>query len=241
MEYSRRHADVYEAVMRSRGKDWEGEARLVAELVRDRHPQARSLLDVACGSGVHLESFRALFDEVAGLELSEPMRVRARRRVPGTPVHVGDLRCFRLDRSFDAICCLCFAIAYTATPDELALALGCMARHLVPGGVLVVEPWWFPERFLDGHVAGHVAEDGARVISRVTHSAREGAATRMTVRYTVADAGGITDFTETELVTLFTQEEYEAAFERAGCAVEHLPGGPNGRGLFVGMRRPEPG
>lgn len=237
MEYSRQHAEVYDLIMGGRGKDWAAEAADVAALIRTRHGTAATLLDVACGTGAHLAAFAGLFDDVAGVELSGPMREIAARRVPAVPVHPGDMRDFDLGRTFDAVCCLFCSVGYMPTPPDLEAAIATMARHLAPGGVLVVEPWWFPERYLDGYVAGDIARDGHRVVSRVTHTTRQGRTTRMEVCYVVADGAGMRQFTEYEVDTLFTREEYEAAFARAGCAVEYLEGGPTGRGLFVGVRR----
>jgi dTDP-3-amino-3,4,6-trideoxy-alpha-D-glucopyranose N,N-dimethyltransferase len=236
MEYSRQHAEIYDFVFRSRGKDWSAEADHVTELVRSRFPEAGSLLDVACGTGAHLETFDKHFDHTAGLEISAPMREIAELRVPWIEVHAGDMRDFDLGRSFDAVCCLFCAIGYMRTTEELDAAIGCMARHLVRGGVMVVEPWWFPERSIDGYIAGDLAQEEGRVVARVTHSTRQGRATRMEVRYVVADANGIRQFTELEIVSLFTRDEYEAAFAGAGCRVEYLEGGLTGRGLFVGTR-----
>ena len=45
---------------------------------------------------------------------------------------------------------------------------------------------------------------------------------------------GLRHFTEDLLITLFTREQYEEAFRRAGGKVEYLDSGPAGRGLFVG-------
>ncbi|QFG22942.1 class I SAM-dependent methyltransferase [Actinomadura sp. WMMB 499] len=240
MGYGRRHAEIYDAVFTGRGKDWEGDARQVAGLVRERRRGARSLLDVACGTGAHLERFGALFDDVAGVELAEAMREIAVRRLPGVPVHAGDMRDFDLGRTFDAVACLSSSIGYLATVGDLHAAIGRMAGHLNPGGVLVIEPWWFPERFIDGYVGGHLIRDRDRdrVISRVTHSTRRERAVHIDVRFVVAEPGrGIVAFGEEEIVTLFARDEYEGAFRSAGCTVELLPGGPFGRGLFVGTRR----
>ncbi|MEV5826896.1 class I SAM-dependent methyltransferase [Spirillospora sp. NPDC052242] len=238
MGYGRRHAEIYDAVFTGRGKDWEGDARQVAGLVRERRPDARSLLDVACGTGAHLERFAALFDDVAGLEVAEAMREIAVRRLPGVPVHAGDMRDFDLGRTFDAVACLSSSIGYLPEVGDLYAAVARMAGHLNPGGVLVIEPWWFPERFVEGYVGGHLVQDGDRIISRVSHSTRKERAVHIDVRFVVADPRtGIDVFTETEVVTLFERAEYEGALRSAGCTVELLPGGPFGRGLLVGARR----
>ena len=47
-----RSAELYDLVYGS--KDYAGEARRVDELIRERRSEARSLLDVACGTGKHL-------------------------------------------------------------------------------------------------------------------------------------------------------------------------------------------
>lgn len=235
--YSADLADVYERIYQSRGKDWGAEAVLVDEVVRRHRPAARTLLDVACGTGAHLEALSRRFAHVEGLELAEPMRERARLRLPGVHIRAGDMRDFDLHTTFDAITCMFCSIAYVDTVEEMRAAIGCMARHLAPGGVLVVEPWWFPEQFIEGYVAGDLARGEDLTIARISHSTLDGRATRMEVRFLVADESGIREFVEIDRLTLFTREEYESAFRDAGCSIEFLPGPPTGRGMFVGIRQ----
>ncbi|WP_093798914.1 trans-aconitate 2-methyltransferase [Streptomyces sp. Wb2n-11] len=229
-------AEVYELVYRSRGKDWAEEAAETSRLIRERLPAADSLLDVACGTGAHLETFDGFFGHTEGLELSAAMLERATGRLPGVPLHQGDMRAFDLGRSFDAVVCLFTAIGYLRSLADMRAAVATMARHLRPGGVLVVEPWWFPERFLDGYVAGDLASDEHRTVARISHSTREGRTTRMEVRFVIGEAGGIREFTEVDILTLFTREEYLAAFADAGCPAEYLRPEWTARGLFVARR-----
>src|SRR6266852_3656862 len=134
------HAEVYELTHRNRGKDWPAEARDLAARICSRRPGASSLLDVGCGTGAHLETFRSCFEHVEGLELAPAMRDRAQRRLPGIEIHHGDMRGFELGRTFDAVTCLCSAAGYVDTAEELRAAIRCMADHVLPGGVLAVEP-----------------------------------------------------------------------------------------------------
>ncbi|WUH98291.1 class I SAM-dependent methyltransferase [Spirillospora sp. NBC_00431] len=230
-------AEVYEIVYRSRGKDWGAEAGYVAELIRERRPDADSLLDVACGTGAHLETFDQLFEHTEGLDAAEPMLRLAGRRLPNVTLHKADMREIRLSRSFDAVTCMFCAIGYLPTPEDMHSAIRSMARHLLPGGVLVVEPWWFPGKHIEGYVAGDLARENGKTVARISHSRLEGRATRMEVRFLVGEASGIKEFTEIDKITLFTHKEYVSAFESAGCSVEYLAGEPTGRGLFIGVRQ----
>lgn len=229
-------ADVYEDVYRGRGKDYGTEAGRVIDQVRAHNPGARSLLDVACGTGSHLKYFAKAFSHVEGLDLSADMLGIARSNLPGVPLHQGDMREFRLDREFDVITCLFSSISYLTTAGELKQALRGFAGHVPMGGVIALEPWWFPETFTPGHVGGDVVTVPGRKIARMSHSSLAGRASRVEVRYVVASAEtGIRDFTEVHLLTLFDRAEYEAAFTEAGCSVRYIAnhGGP---GLFIGVR-----
>lgn len=235
--YGAEVAEIFDLVHQARGKDFAAEAADVARRVRARTPDASSLLDVACGAGSHLRAFAELFDHVEGVELAEPMLTVAARRLPTITLHRGDMRDFDLGRTFDAISCMTGSIGYMRTTAELKTALSRFADHLVPGGVVAVDPWWFLESFADGYVSGDVVTVAGRTIARVSHSALEGNASRMHVHYVVADPrSGARHFVETHLITLFTREQYEIAFAAAGFAVDYVEGVQAGRGLFVGVR-----
>lgn len=235
--YGQQLADVYEAIYRSRGKDWSEEADYVSSLIRSRRETASSLLDVACGTGAHLQAFGERFADVSGLEVAPAMRNLAVRRLPDTTVYDGDMRDFALGRVFDAVTCMFCSIAYLSTVAEMRSAIAAMVHHVPLGGVVVVEPWWFPEHFIDGYVAGDLSQEEGRTITRVSYSTCRGNTTVMQVHFTVADASGIQEFTEVDLLTLFAREDYVRAFEAAGCRVEFLEGAPTGRGVFIGVRQ----
>ncbi|MEV6812112.1 class I SAM-dependent methyltransferase [Micromonospora sp. NPDC051296] len=230
------HAEVYEAAYRGRGKSWQAEAADVADRILAVRPGATRLLDVGCGTGAHLETFAGRFAHVEGVELAPPMLELARRRLPEVPLHAGDMRDFRLGVTFDAVTCLFTAINFLGTLAEMRAAVAAMAAHLTPGGVLVLEPWWFPEQFIDGYVGGDLVREPDRTVARVSRSTRQGRVTRMEERWLVGDASGIREFSQVGLLTMFTREEYLEAFAAAGCEGSYEAGWLTGRGLFVATR-----
>jgi SAM-dependent methyltransferase len=103
------------------------------------------LLELACGTGrIVLPLARAGY-EVTGLDVSLAMleRARAKVEVEGLLTKVrlvqGDMRNFSLDGRYNlAYVPLNSFMHLTTVGDQLA-ALHCIRRHLVPGGLLVID------------------------------------------------------------------------------------------------------
>jgi SAM-dependent methyltransferase len=217
------------------GKDYAAEAQRITELIRRRRPGARTLLDVACGTGRHLEQLRRDF-ACEGLDLDDGLLAVARRRLPGMRLTRADMADFDLGRRFDAVTCLFSSVGYLATVERLRAAVSAMARHLEPGGVLVVEPWILPEAWIEGGTTTvEVVEDGNRKLVRVIASSREGAMSVLRVHYAVAADGDVVSADERHELRLFTHDEYAAAFFAAGLDTSWDPEGLIGRGLLIGV------
>jgi ubiquinone/menaquinone biosynthesis C-methylase UbiE len=211
-------------------KDYADESAWVRSAIHARVPGARSLLDVACGTGKHLEHLRDEFD-CQGLDLN-PVFVELAQQRTGVKVHGASMDSFDIDERFDAVVCLFSSIGYTG---DLPGAVRSMARHLNPGGVLIVEPWLRPDQWVAGQV--HVLDqeaDGVRLV-RMTTSSVEGSQSILEMHYLVASASGIEHLVETHRMTLFTLAEYESAFLAADLAFEFEQDGPFGRGALIGL------
>lgn len=231
-------AGVYDLVYRSRGKDYAGESAHLADEILKRRPDASSLLDVASGTGSHLEFLKQRFARVEGLERSEDMLKVARGKMPDVTMHQGDMRDFDVKRRFDAALCLFCSVAYLRNTEELCATLTAIVGTLTEGGVVAIEPWKFPEDFTPGYLSAHLATDDGRAVARISHSLREGRHVTMDVHYLEGKAEeGIDHFTDVHRLTLFSRQEYEDAFAQAGCTVEYQPPGPLDHGLLIGTRR----
>jgi SAM-dependent methyltransferase len=226
-----RSARLYDAIYGSI-RDYPREAAELDRLIQERRPGARTLLDVACGTGAHLEHLAGRYD-VAGLDLDAEMLAVARERLPQASFHQGDMADFDLGRSFDAVVCMFSSIGYVRTEERLRSALAAMARHLQPGGVLVVEPWLSPDVWQDRHVGGVFVDEPKLKIARMNAARRDGDVSVVDFHYLVATPAGVEHFTELHELGLFTVEQHLAAFRAAGLEAEHDPEGPMGRGLYV--------
>jgi SAM-dependent methyltransferase len=168
------------------------------------------------------------------VDLDPAMLEVAAGRVPGIPLHRADMESFDLGSRFDAVICMFSSIGYAASPARLRAAVAAMAAHLEPGGVLVVEPWLWPELIRPPLVRVQVAEAPDMVIARTSRTRIEPGVSHMEFTYLVTTADGSETFTELHVMGLFEPGEYVAALEAAGLSAEFVEPGPLGRGLAVG-------
>ena len=215
-------------------KDYGWEVDYLLGIIQTRVPHAETLLDVACGTGEHLRYFTD-FDRT-GLDLDPELLRVAATKLPDVRLVHSDMSDFHLGSQFDVVLCLFSAIGYVVTVPKLNAAISCMARHLNPGGVLCVEPWFTPEQWLESKVSMRTAEKGDLKVCRIFEGGQHGKTSTNTLHYLVADRGKVEYFTESHNLGLFTQDEMRYAFEVAGLTVEFDPVGVENRGLYVGTK-----
>ena len=233
----RRSARIYDAIYGD--LDQRGHVDRINQMIQERKPGAKTLLDVACGTGLHLSHFRKLYD-VEGLDLVPDMLEIARERLPGVEFHEADMADFDLQRKFDAVTCLFSSIGYARTKEKLDQSVANMARHLEPGGVLVVEPWIDPENWIVGHLAADFVDQPELKIARMVESRliEEGAVSVLDMHHLVSTREGVEYYVETHELGMFTKDQYRAAFVKAGLEAEQDPIGLLGRGLWIASRGP---
>ena len=138
-------AAIYDAVYSF--KDYADESERLRVLIEESAPGAATLLDVACGTGKHLEQLQAWY-EVSGVDLDPELLAIARARLGDVELLTSDMTDFALGRRFDVVTCLFSSIGYVETVERLGSAIAAMAAHLKPEGVLIVEPWLSPEEWM---------------------------------------------------------------------------------------------
>jgi SAM-dependent methyltransferase len=216
-----------------RHKDYVGATRRLLDLIRANNPDAHSLLDVACGSGSHLEVLRREFD-TEGLDQSLEMLELARTKNPDVALHHGDLVQFQLGRTYDVVICLFGSIGYAGTPERLDQAIACMAAHLAPGGLLIIEPWLSPQSYRVGDIkADFLDEKELKAVRMYRHELSDGKSV-FNIEYLVGDYAGVHRFTERHALGLFTETQYLESFRRAGITAARADDDLFGYGLYYG-------
>lgn len=229
-------AAIYDAIYRSMGKDYAAEsARLQAFIAHYKRSAGNDLLDAACGTGSHIPYLRAAY-RVEGLDYSDEMLAIARQKNPGITFHHASMVDFRLDRQYDVITCLFSAIGYVETLDNLSQTIQTFARHLKPGGIALVEPWFSPEAFGTDKVHALFVDEPDLKIARMNVNRVEGRLSFLDFQYMVGTPAGIEHYSETGTLGLFTHEEYMRAFGDAGLQVTYDETGLDGRGLYIGCK-----
>ena len=127
-------AQFYDAVM----GEPTATVTLLKTLIQEWHPQAKTVLELACGTGAVLKHLHPPY-EVVGLDLSEGMLEVARRSVPAAPFYQGDMSAFNLPMSFDLILCLFDSINHLTTFARWQSLFQHVDQHLNPQGLFIFD------------------------------------------------------------------------------------------------------
>ena len=231
--YSSPVAEIYD-LLHAPFKDYPGEATKVAATIHRVHPQARTLLDVACGTGEHARLLLENHEfEVDALDINPSFTKIARRKIRSGTVFDADMTSFDLPSRYDVILCLFSSIGYARTLDNLTRTLARFRAHLVPSGLVLVEPWFAPDAFEPGRVFIKTAEAHGVTVCRMSTSEVDGRVSRLHFEYLIGRKGEIERSSDVHELGLFTTEEMIECFRQAGLHAAHEPKGPTGRGLIV--------
>ena len=116
----------------------------------------RDYLDLACGTGQHLQQMAGLGFVPTGLDNSAPMLAQAHSRCPQAQLLLCDLAAFDQVAAFDLISCFLYSIHYSYPLSKFAETLKRAYRALKPGGVFVFNT-----------VDANGARSGHNVVTRV--------------------------------------------------------------------------
>jgi SAM-dependent methyltransferase len=228
--------ELYDAIYHF--KNYAGECDRLRSLINGNVAGARTILDVACGTGEHAKFLKRHY-AVDGIDINDDYLRIARLKNPSGNYSPADMTDFDLGRSYDVVTCLFSAIGIVRTFERLDRAIACMARHVRPGGALIIEPWFSPEQWRPGRPLILAGEVGADHVYRISTSIKEGQQSVLLYSYLRCAPHSIEHYYERIELGLFTRDEMTWAFEFAGMQVRYDPEGLMGRGLYIGKHASE--
>jgi len=135
-----------------RDKDYSKEAQFVHQIIQTHAPNARDLLELGCGTGIHAVELAKQGYHIQGVDFSDQMLQRACDRLSQIPPDLasrlkfsrGDIRHLRLNQSFDVVISLFHVISYQTTNEDLLATFATVKEHLKPGGIFIFDIWYGP-------------------------------------------------------------------------------------------------
>ena len=228
------YADSYDSLYAD--KDYGAECDLVEEIFRRADRPVRSLLDLGCGTGRHSVELARRGYEVVGVDLSDAMLERARRRAvdlaPGIATFLrGDIATIELARRFDAVLSMFAVVGYQISDTAVRSTLANVRRHLEPGGVFVFDVWYGPAVVAVGpsERVKHVETEGGQIERRAVGTLEpEGHVCLVKYQLTSRRPGDpeATVF-ETHRMRYFFEEELDRFLDEAGLTLRSVAAFPD--------------
>lgn len=218
-------------------KDYKKESEEISKLIlKYKRNEARSLLDVGCGTGLHIKYLKAKY-ACTGLDLNEEMLKIARRNVKGVRFLQGNMLSLNIKQKFDVITCLFSAIGYAKTAEQLRKTLSGFYKHLNLGGICIIDAWFDKAHWRVGSVHLHSYNGNDIKIARVGYSAIKGDLSILDEHYLIAEKDkGVMYIPDKSELRLTEREEFLRLMKDAGFKPILLKEAIMGRDRYIGIK-----
>lgn len=115
-------------------KSYENEVRFLENLIGNR----KTILDVGCGTGIHMNLLEERGYYVDGLDLNIAMLDVARNRVKGN-LYEGNLLDYNINKTYDAIISMFAVFNHLKDYNELERGILHWYNHLNKKGILIID------------------------------------------------------------------------------------------------------
>lgn len=115
----------------------------IIKIFNNYHYYPKSILDIACGTGIPSLIFAKKGYQVVGVDRSLEMLEVFRKKIIGTNYNIqivhADIRSFSVSEKLDAAVSLYDSINYLLTEDDLLACFRCVANSLKPNGIFAFD------------------------------------------------------------------------------------------------------
>jgi SAM-dependent methyltransferase len=128
------YAPFYDATQGDRAQH----AAFVRSLIERHHPEAKTVLELACGTGSILKQLEPNY-EIAGVDLSEAMLALAAQKVTSARLVRADMTAVRLKEEFDVVLCVYDSINHLLRFADWEAVFDRAREHLRERGIFVFD------------------------------------------------------------------------------------------------------
>jgi ubiquinone/menaquinone biosynthesis C-methylase UbiE len=180
-----------------------------------------TLLHLGCGEGGNDYTFKKYF-KVTGIDISKDMLKMAKKINPEVKYHNYDMRCLKLDKTFDAVA-IPDSIGYMVTEKDLKSAIFSAYNHLKPGGVLLIVAHT-KEEFRENNFLYTGSNDDAEITvfenNHITGPAKT--TYEATIIYLIRKEGRLKIYSDRHTIGLFELKTWLDIFEECKFEVKQI-------------------
>lgn len=203
-------------------KDYEKEAVYINRLIKKYRPDAKSILELGCGTGRHATIMRGLGYEIFGIDRSEALLRVSKSR--GVECEQGDIMTFHIHRNFDVCMAMFHVISYLNADGDLETALRNIRDHLVTKGLFIFDVWFTPGVLhLLPQVREKKASDEQVEITRTAYPSMDNSNNTVTIKYnftvTNKETDTVNSFEELHMLRHFDIPEIEMIAKQSGFSM----------------------
>lgn len=195
------------------------------------------LVDLGCGTGGHAVPLAMRGYEVVGVDRSEAMLARARRKAVTAGVAArtswiaADLASAAVAPPADGALMMFAVLGYQETPAQAHGALAAACRSVRVGGLLILDAWYGPAvQHLGPGPRWRMVEEGAERVIRLAESDLDTVARTCTVSFRLLRLAGdrlVSETVERHRVRYFFRDELAAMLREAGFELQRLSAFPD--------------
>jgi len=144
-----KYSDYYDILYND--KDYASEANFIDSIIKKYRPNAKSVLNLGCGTGNHDIFLAQKGYDITSIDCSESNIEKANSKLTDIyeyknrlNFHKDDIRTYRANKTYDIVISLFHVISYQITNADLKSVFETVKIHLNNSGLFIFDCWYGP-------------------------------------------------------------------------------------------------
>lgn len=150
MKVFNQYSEYYDLLYKD--KNYNLEVDYIVSIISKMHPDAKSILDIGCGTGIHANLLASRGFTVTGVDFSDEMITIANEKIKTDYTEnssrlkfiKGDLRSFISEEKFDVVLSLFHVFSYLNSNSDVAAGFKTVDLNLKKDGLFIFDFWHGP-------------------------------------------------------------------------------------------------